>query len=281
MTERICRVPPRCVSDSHVQCSRRWLSRRCRSRRSPVAAAHRPHRLLATGLPTNLRPTSWLRRKSPPTRRRRCTCPGSIVSDGSPITLDMNLLAGKGGRGQLSESGLAFELIQVGKTIYIKGSPAFYKHIGGTAAAQLLAGQVAEGARERLQLRLAQPADQPAPARRSDARQPRHADEDRNLDSQRAEGRRHHRQERRAARCTSPPPVSRTRSRSAKSGSGGGKITFDRWNKHGHAGGAGATRSTSRSCSPPANSAQIIRPPVDLAGQERDCAATERRLHRS
>jgi hypothetical protein len=66
---------------------------------------------------------------------------GSIVSDGSPITLDMNLLAGKGGRGQLSESGLAFELIQVGKTVYIKGSPAFYKHIGGTAAAQLLEGK--------------------------------------------------------------------------------------------------------------------------------------------
>jgi hypothetical protein len=66
---------------------------------------------------------------------------GSIVSNGSPITLDMNLLAGKGGRGQLSESGLAFELIQVGKTVYIKGSPAFYKKIGGTAAAQLLQGK--------------------------------------------------------------------------------------------------------------------------------------------
>jgi hypothetical protein len=66
---------------------------------------------------------------------------GSIVSDGSPITLDLNLLANKGGRGQLSENGLSFELIQVGKTVYIKGSPAFYKHIGGTAAAQLLEGK--------------------------------------------------------------------------------------------------------------------------------------------
>lgn len=66
---------------------------------------------------------------------------GSIVSAGSPITLDMNLLAGKGGRGQLSESGLSFELIEVGSTVYIKGSPAFYKHIGGTAAAQLLQGK--------------------------------------------------------------------------------------------------------------------------------------------
>ncbi len=66
---------------------------------------------------------------------------GSIVSEKSPITLDMNLLAGRGGRGQLSESGLAFELIQVAGTVYIKGSAAFYKHIGGTAAAQLLQGK--------------------------------------------------------------------------------------------------------------------------------------------
>jgi hypothetical protein len=66
---------------------------------------------------------------------------GSIVSNGSPITLDMSLLAGKGGRGQLSENGLAFELIQTGGTVYIKGSAAFYKHIGGTAAAQLLQGK--------------------------------------------------------------------------------------------------------------------------------------------
>lgn len=66
---------------------------------------------------------------------------GSIVSGSTPITLDMNLLAGKGGRGQLSESGLSFSLIQVGRTVYIKGSPAFYKHIGGSAAAQLLEGK--------------------------------------------------------------------------------------------------------------------------------------------
>jgi hypothetical protein len=66
---------------------------------------------------------------------------GSIVSGGSPITLDMDLLAGKGGRGQLSENGLSFELIEVGNTVYIKGSQAFYKRIGGSAAAQLLQGK--------------------------------------------------------------------------------------------------------------------------------------------
>jgi hypothetical protein len=66
---------------------------------------------------------------------------GSIVSNGSPITLDMNLLEGKGGRGHLSESGLSFELVQTGGTVYIKGSPAFYRHIGGPAAAQLFQGK--------------------------------------------------------------------------------------------------------------------------------------------
>lgn len=66
---------------------------------------------------------------------------GSIVSGKSPITLDMQLLAGKGGRGQLSQDGLSFELIEVSGTVYIKGSSAFYKHIGGSAAAQLLQGK--------------------------------------------------------------------------------------------------------------------------------------------
>jgi hypothetical protein len=46
-----------------------------------------------------------------------------------------------GARGQLSEGGLSFELIQRGKTLYLKGSPAFYRHIGGAAAAQVLEGK--------------------------------------------------------------------------------------------------------------------------------------------
>jgi hypothetical protein len=66
---------------------------------------------------------------------------GAIASAGSPITLDMDLLAGKGGRGRLSENGLAFELIQTGGAIYIKGSPAFYAHIGGPGAARLFRGR--------------------------------------------------------------------------------------------------------------------------------------------
>ena len=66
---------------------------------------------------------------------------GSLVSGGTPISIDVDLIAGQGGRGKLSQSGLAFELIAVANTVYIKGSPSFYKHIGGSAAAQLLQGK--------------------------------------------------------------------------------------------------------------------------------------------
>jgi hypothetical protein len=66
---------------------------------------------------------------------------GSLVSGGTPISIDVDLIAGKGGRGKLSQNGLAFELIEVANTVYIKGSSAFYKKIGGSAAAQLLQGK--------------------------------------------------------------------------------------------------------------------------------------------
>jgi hypothetical protein len=66
---------------------------------------------------------------------------GSTVTAGTPITLDLSLVAGKGGRGRIAENGLSFELIELEGTIYIKGSAAFYKHFAGAAAAQLLQGK--------------------------------------------------------------------------------------------------------------------------------------------
>jgi hypothetical protein len=65
---------------------------------------------------------------------------GSIV-EGVPLSLDMQLLAGKGGRGRITQNGVSFELITLGGTVYIKGSPAFYRRIGGQAAAQLFQGK--------------------------------------------------------------------------------------------------------------------------------------------
>jgi hypothetical protein len=66
---------------------------------------------------------------------------GSIINNGAPIALDMELVNGAGGRGRLSENGLSFELIEVGNYVYIKGSQAFYSHVAGSAAAQLLDGK--------------------------------------------------------------------------------------------------------------------------------------------
>jgi hypothetical protein len=66
---------------------------------------------------------------------------GSTVAAGAPITLDLRLVAGQGGSGQLTENGLSFELIELGGTVYIKGSPAFYSHFAGSSAAQLLQGK--------------------------------------------------------------------------------------------------------------------------------------------
>jgi hypothetical protein len=66
---------------------------------------------------------------------------GSTVAAGTPITLDLNLVVGQGGRGRLSENGLSFELIEIGPKIYINGSTAFYAHFAGASAAQLFHGK--------------------------------------------------------------------------------------------------------------------------------------------
>jgi hypothetical protein len=66
---------------------------------------------------------------------------GSIDSEGKPITLDMELLAGKGGQGKIGQEGFTINLIQTEGSVYINGSAAFYRHVGGTAAAQLLQGR--------------------------------------------------------------------------------------------------------------------------------------------
>ena len=66
---------------------------------------------------------------------------GTLTSKGTAITLDLSLVSGHGGRGQISQGGLSFSLIVVGETLYLKGSPAFYSHFGGSAAAQLFQGK--------------------------------------------------------------------------------------------------------------------------------------------
>ena len=69
---------------------------------------------------------------------------GSIAATGAPTTFDLNLVKGTGGSGTLSVNGLSFNLIRIGSTIYVKGSPAFYKKFSG-AAASLLQGKWLKG----------------------------------------------------------------------------------------------------------------------------------------
>jgi hypothetical protein len=66
---------------------------------------------------------------------------GTLTSGGQPITLNLTIATGRGGQGQMSENGLSFQLVDLHQTVYIKGSPAFWRHFGGNAAAQLFNGK--------------------------------------------------------------------------------------------------------------------------------------------
>lgn len=66
---------------------------------------------------------------------------GSITTGGVPLTLDLTLVSGKGGLGQMSEGGLAFKIVNVGQTVYLQGTPAFWEHYGGAAVARVLNGK--------------------------------------------------------------------------------------------------------------------------------------------
>lgn len=66
---------------------------------------------------------------------------GAVRSGGSPTTLDLTLLAGKGARGQLAQGGLSFRIISLNQVVYINGSDVFWRHFGGSAAVQLFHGK--------------------------------------------------------------------------------------------------------------------------------------------
>jgi hypothetical protein len=66
---------------------------------------------------------------------------GSISSNSVPLTLDLNLVSGKGGSGQLSEGGLSFRVIDVGPSVYIQGTPAFWSHFAKPSVARTLDGK--------------------------------------------------------------------------------------------------------------------------------------------
>ncbi len=66
---------------------------------------------------------------------------GSTISENKPISLDMELVAGKGAKGHISIEGLRIDIIELEHAFYLNGSPAFYSRVAGPAAAQLLEGK--------------------------------------------------------------------------------------------------------------------------------------------
>jgi hypothetical protein len=79
--------------------------------------------------------------KSAATQASSAHVVGSIKSTGTPITIDLSTARNKGAKGSMSTSGLSFDLVRIGDTLYIRGSDAFLKHFAGAAAAQLLHGR--------------------------------------------------------------------------------------------------------------------------------------------
>jgi hypothetical protein len=78
---------------------------------------------------------------------------GSIVSEGKPISIDMELVGengvgDNGGRGRLTVGGLGLQLIDVDRAVYVKGSTAFYTHFAGATAARVLKGKWLKGSAE-------------------------------------------------------------------------------------------------------------------------------------
>jgi hypothetical protein len=65
---------------------------------------------------------------------------GGGKTSGSPLTIDLHLVAGRGGEGHISINGLGFDIIRIGQTLYFKGSQKFLQQYAG-GAAPLLAGK--------------------------------------------------------------------------------------------------------------------------------------------
>ena len=66
---------------------------------------------------------------------------GSTESEEKPISLDMELVAGKGAKGHITLEGLGIDIIEVERAFYLNGSAAFYRHVAGATAARLLQGK--------------------------------------------------------------------------------------------------------------------------------------------
>jgi hypothetical protein len=64
-----------------------------------------------------------------------------VVGRIDDVGLELSLVRGRGATGSMSQGDTEFELTVVDDEVYLKGSDAFYRQIGGDAAVQLLSGR--------------------------------------------------------------------------------------------------------------------------------------------
>lgn len=62
---------------------------------------------------------------------------GKLVSQQTPLRLDLTLVRGKGAKGTVTQSGVSFDLVQTDGKIYIQGSDAFWQRYAPTVATLL------------------------------------------------------------------------------------------------------------------------------------------------
>ena len=66
---------------------------------------------------------------------------GSGTQGGTALSLDLYLVAGKGGRGHITVNGLSFDIVRVGATAYFRGDAKFWRRFGNAAVGALLKGR--------------------------------------------------------------------------------------------------------------------------------------------
>jgi len=66
---------------------------------------------------------------------------GTTATAGPPTTLDVHLVNGQGGRGQVSQSGLSFNVIALDQSVYLNVQSSVWRRFGSAATAQLIDGR--------------------------------------------------------------------------------------------------------------------------------------------
>ncbi|HLH14867.1 MAG TPA: hypothetical protein VKV16_08775 [Solirubrobacteraceae bacterium] len=78
---------------------------------------------------------------------------GSILSGGKPISLNMELVSGKGGAGLVALDGLRLRLVGLDGSLYVAGNDAFYERLAGPSASRRLRGTWLKGPQDAPALR--------------------------------------------------------------------------------------------------------------------------------